>query len=159
MRAVGYRATALAVAAVLGVFVVSVTVVAWRQAGRPPIEPPPAVVAPPDAGGVPRISVADLMKISGGGNALIVDVRDANAFRLRHIAGAIHVPLPDVERRANELRAFARGRLIVTYCSCPTEHSSAEAGFALMKQGVRASVLVGGLSQWVRQGGQTAAGS
>jgi rhodanese-related sulfurtransferase len=160
MRAVRYRATALAVVAVLGVFVVSVTVAAWRQAGRPsPVEPPAPVVTPVDAAGVPRISATDLMRISGGGNALIIDVRGVDAFNLRHIAGAIHVPLPDVERRANELRAFARGRLIVTYCSCPTEHSSAEAGLALMKQGVRVSVLVGGLPEWVRQGGPTAAGS
>ena len=171
MRAVRYRATALAVAAVLGVFVVSVIVVARPgprlaegpaptvvegQTGRPsPVEPAPPV----DAAAVPRISAVDLMRISGGGNVLIVDVRGADAFNLRHIAGAIHVPLPDVERRANELRAFARGRLIVTYCSCPTEHSSAEAGFALMKLGIRVSVLVGGLSEWVRQGGPTAAGS
>ena len=164
MRAVRYRATAPAVAAVLGVFVVSVTVAAWLapgaaegpQAGRSsPIEPPPAVVAPADASGVPRVAAVDLMKM-GGANVLIVDVRGADAFRARHIAGAIHVPLPDVARRANELRAFARGRLIVTYCACPTEHSSAEAGFALMKQGVRASVLVGGLSEWVKQGGPTA---
>ena len=127
MRAVRYRATALAVAAVLGVFVVSVIVVARPgprlaegQTGRPsPVEPAPPV----DAAAVPRISAVDLMRISGGGNVLIVDVRGADAFNLRHIAGAIHVPLPDVERRANELRAFARGRLIVTYCSCPTEHS------------------------------------
>ena len=158
MRAVGCRATALAVAAGVGVFVVSVSVVARRQGGRP-IEPPAPGVAPADAGGVPRLSATDLMKISIGGHALIVDVRGADAFQLRHISGAIHVALPDVERRANELRAFARGRLIVTYCSCPTEHSSAEAGFALMKQGVRASVLVGGLAEWIRQGGQTAAGS
>ncbi|HEX5214415.1 MAG TPA: rhodanese-like domain-containing protein [Vicinamibacterales bacterium] len=160
MRAVRYRATVVSVAAVLGVFVVSVTVAAWRQAGRrPPDEPALPLVVPVDAAGVPRISALDLMRISGGGNVLIVDVRGADAFNLRHIAGAIHVPLPDVERRANELRAFARGRLIVTYCSCPTEHSSAEAGFALMKQGVRVNVLVGGLSEWVRQGGPTAAGS
>ena len=93
MRAVRYRATVLAVAAVLGMFVVSVTAAAWRQAGRPsPVEPAPPVVAPVDAAGVPRISAVDLMRISGGGNALIVDVRGVDAFNLRHIAGAIHVP-------------------------------------------------------------------
>ena len=166
MRAVRYRATALAVAAVLGVFAVSITVVAWPapstvedQTGRPsPTDPPPAVVAPADASGVPRVSAVDLMKMGGGG-VLIVDVRGGEAFHSRHIAGAIHVPLAEVARRANELRAFARGRLIVTYCSCPTEHSSAEAAFALMKQGVRASALVGGLSEWVKQGGPTAGGA
>jgi len=158
MRAVRYRATAPAVVSVLGVLVLSVTVAAWRQAGRPtPVDPPAPVVTPVDAAGVPRISATDLMRV-GGGNALIVDVRGVDAFNLRHIAGAIHVPLPDVERRVNELRAFARGRLIVTYCSCPTEHSSAEAGLALMKLGIRVSLLVGGLSEWVRQGGPTSAG-
>ena len=88
-------------------------------------------------------------------SVLVVDVRDALAFAGGHIAGAIHVPLLDTERRAAEVIKQAKHRTIVTYCSCPAEHSSAEAGWLLMKQGARdVRALVGGYVEWARNGGK-----
>ena len=70
---------------------------------------------------------------------LMIDVRDALAYTGGRIPGAIHVPLLDIDRRAAEVIKQAKGRTIVTYCSCPAEHSSAEAGWVLMKHGARDS--------------------
>jgi rhodanese-related sulfurtransferase len=103
----------------------------------------------------PRVSIGDFRKMHAAGAVLVVDVRDELAYKGGHIPGAISVPLPDVEARAGDIRAKAKDRLIVTYCSCPSEHSSAAAADVLMAHGVsKVSALVGGLPEWVAKGGK-----
>jgi rhodanese-related sulfurtransferase len=86
---------------------------------------------------------------------LVVDVRNALAFEAGRIPGAVHLPLSDVNRRAADLIKQARDRPIVTYCSCPAENSSAEAGWLLLKHGARdVRALVGGYVDWARNGGK-----
>ena len=110
---------------------------------------------PHDSSAVVRVSQDDFRKLHASESVLVVDVRDALAFAGGHIAGAIHVPLLDTERRAAEVIKQAKDRTIVTYCSCPAEHSSAEAGWLLMKHGARdVRALVGGYVEWARNGGK-----
>ena len=110
---------------------------------------------PQDSSAVVRVSQDDFRKLHASESVLVVDVREALAFAGGHIAGAVHVPLLDTERRAAEVIKQAKDRTIVTYCSCPAEHSSAEAGWLLMKHGARdVRALVGGYVEWARNGGK-----
>lgn len=110
---------------------------------------------PQDPSAVVRVSQDEFAKLHASASALVVDVRDALAFSGGHIPGAIHVPLLDIDRRAAEVIKQANDRTIVTYCSCPAEHSSAEAGWLLMKHGARdVRALVGGYVEWARNGGK-----
>jgi len=103
---------------------------------------------------VPRVSLEDFRKLHAAGQVFVVDVRSEAAFNSGHIPGAMSIPLDDVERRVDEIRAKAKDRPIVTYCSCPAEHSAAEAGLRLSRQGLKnVSALAGGYTEWVFSGG------
>ncbi len=99
---------------------------------------------------VPRISVDTLHAY--GNAVLVVDVRDVDTFQSGHIPGAINVPLAEVAARADEIRRAAKDRPIVTYCSCPAEHTSAEAARQLIGRGVPARALTGGFPAWLGKG-------
>ena len=63
---------------------------------------------------VPRISVEELKERLDSGEAIVIaDSRSANAFEIRHIAGAISVPETDVESHLDELPLDQE---IVFYC-------------------------------------------
>jgi 3-mercaptopyruvate sulfurtransferase SseA len=66
------------------------------------------------AADVRRISASELHAAQAAGQALIVDVRSAEAFDALHIRGAISVPLEEVGARAGEL---PREKLVATYCT------------------------------------------
>ena len=97
----------------------------------------------------------DFQRLYDKGEVLVVDVRDRASYEQGRIAGAIHLPLDEIAARAPEVRRLARGRMVVTYCSCPSEASSVRAARALGEHGVRAQALVGGYRGWVDAGGQT----
>lgn len=63
---------------------------------------------------VPRISVVDARARHEAGTALFVDVRSEEAFATSHIAGAISLPLSQLEERYQEL---PREREIITICT------------------------------------------
>jgi rhodanese-related sulfurtransferase len=111
-------------------------------------------VDPTDPLTVPRITLDAFRPLQAAGRVLVIDVRETLAFAGGHIPGALNVPLSSMENRADDIRRLAGDRAIVTYCTCPSEHSSAEAGlilFAHHAKDVRA--LVGGYGEWVKQGG------
>jgi rhodanese-related sulfurtransferase len=108
-----------------------------------------------DATSVPRITQDEFRALHADGRAYVVDVRVAVSYVAGRIPGAASVPLDEVLGRADEILALAGDRTIVTYCSCPSEHTSAQAGLILLARGgkdVRA--LVGGYIDWVRNGGK-----
>jgi len=64
---------------------------------------------------VPRVTAEALKaRLDAGEAILVVDVRSAEAYRAEHIAGAVHIPLAEVERRLAE---FPKDRDIVFYCT------------------------------------------
>ncbi len=79
---------------------------------------------------VPRITPAQAQQMIAGGNALVVDVRDAMEVQQSgRVAGAVHVPRGMLEFRADPEsathdRAFARDKTIILYCG-----SGGRAGF------------------------------
>jgi len=94
---------------------------------------------------VPRVQPAELQRLLAKKQAVLVDVRSAQAFAAGHLEGAISAPAREIEAQAASLRKIAGSRRLVLYCSCPFEHSAAEAAVALARLGLtRVSVLAGG---------------
>ena len=94
---------------------------------------------------VPRVQPAELQRLMARNQVLLIDVRSEQAFAAGHLDGALHVPAREIEARASTLRKQAGSRQIVLYCSCPFEHTAAEAAVALTRLGLRkVSVLAGG---------------
>ncbi|MFW5683354.1 MAG: rhodanese-like domain-containing protein [Spirochaetota bacterium] len=81
------------------------------------------------------------------GDAVMIDVRDEASYVEAHIAGALLVPLGQVGAFAEPLAA--RGRTLITYCSCPAEETSIAAASELIARGVDdVLVLRGGIRGW-----------
>ncbi|MEO5719592.1 MAG: VTT domain-containing protein [Chthoniobacterales bacterium] len=98
---------------------------------------------------VARITVDDLRRKQENGEPLmVVDLR--SELDLKNdpfvIAGALRLPLHDLERRHSEI---PRDRDIVLYCSCPNEVTSARTAWLLQKRGIeRVRPLAGGIEAW-----------
>ncbi len=63
---------------------------------------------------VPRIEVGDLLQKLEGKQVTLIDVRDADSYRARHIPGAMHIPLSFI---AGEVPYLPKDKPIVTYCT------------------------------------------
>lgn len=100
----------------------------------------------------------DFQRLYEKGEVLVVDVRDQASYEKGRIAGAIHLGIDEVAARATEVRRLADSRMVVTYCSCPSESSSLRVAQALGEHGVPAQALIGGYHGWVDAGGRTARG-
>jgi hypothetical protein len=65
---------------------------------------------------VPRMSIETAKVAREGGAAIMVDVRSPSAFEASHIAGAVSVPLGEIERNPTGL-TLAKDDWIITYCT------------------------------------------
>lgn len=80
--------------------------------------------------------------------AILVDVRETGEWKSGHIAGAIHIPLGQLSRRAGEID---RTREVIAVCLSGSR--SASAARSLEKLGfANVSSLAGGMSAWQRRG-------
>lgn len=89
-----------------------------------PAAAPPAAAptAAPPASSVADIPYPEIKRVSPGDaraalelkQAVIVDVRDADSYASKHIAGAINIPLSELEARLKELDP---NQWIITYCT------------------------------------------
>jgi rhodanese-related sulfurtransferase len=83
------------------------------------------------------------------GEVTLLDVRPAEEYRAAHIAGALSVPLEDLE---SQLARLAKKREIVAYCRGPYCVLAPEAVRVLRARGYRAVVLSDGVAEWRAQG-------
>lgn len=72
----------------------------------------PPKVAPTD--GIRRITVVELRDLLEKNEAVVIDVRNKEAYDVAHIQGAKLMPVADTLNHINEL---PKDKLIVTYCS------------------------------------------
>lgn len=63
---------------------------------------------------IPRVSLEDARAALDLGSAIFVDVRSVEAYQGGHIAGAINIPLAELESRLGELDP---NQWIITYCT------------------------------------------
>ena len=89
------------------------------------------------------------------GEVTVLDVRPAEEYRAAHIAGAVSVPLKQLESR---LAAVPKDREVVAYCRGPYCVLAPEAVTLLRSRGYRAVVLSDGVAEWRAQGLPVAAG-
>lgn len=65
---------------------------------------------------VPRISLEEAKAALESGAAVVVDVRPPDAFAASHVAGAVNIPLLEIERNAEGL-TLDKDQWIITYCT------------------------------------------
>jgi 3-mercaptopyruvate sulfurtransferase SseA len=90
--------------------------VAVTQVQGPSITKQPQGDIPQTEADVPRISVKDAKAALDGGKAIIVDVRSAESYAAGHAAGAISIPLSEIEANPAGL-GLDKEQWIITYCT------------------------------------------
>lgn len=106
--------------------------------------------APSPSDGIRRVTVNELHDAIARGEAVVLDVRPKSQYDAGHIKGTLWIPDNEISTRFNEV---PRDKLIATYCSCPTEHSSVRAAQRLKEKGItNTAALVGGYMAWQNAG-------
>ncbi|WP_409186266.1 ArsR/SmtB family transcription factor [Amycolatopsis sp. VS8301801F10] len=95
-----------------------------------------------------------LMDRIEAGDALVLDVRPENEFEAGHIAGAVSVPLDELEDRLSELPADQE---VVAYCRGEFCVLSYKAVRLLRARGRKARRMSGGMLEWRSEGRAIAA--
>ena len=105
---------------------------------------------------IPRITAEELKKMIDKGEAVVtVDTRDSGSYDAGHIKGAVNIyydPTSDPMTRQMMLIALPMDKLIVTYCDCTDDASSANMAEELYQLGYdrdKIKVLSGGSLRWV----------
>jgi rhodanese-related sulfurtransferase len=83
------------------------------------------------------------------GEVTLLDVRPPEEYRAAHIAGAVSVPLKELEAR---LAGLPKTREIVAYCRGPYCVLAPDAVKLLRARGYQAEVLEDGVSEWRARG-------
>jgi rhodanese-related sulfurtransferase len=110
-----------------------------------------AVEARPDlVQGSERVTALELaQELASPGAPLVLDVRGDGEYADRHLEGSVHIPLPQLRRRAGEL---PRDRRIVVHCAAG--YRSSMAASILVQEGFGAvRDLVGGIGAWEKAAG------
>ena len=102
-----------------------------------------AYLGEPDA--LEPLSRDELLRRVEAGDVVVVDVRPATEYAAGHIAGAISVPLEELEARLAELPP---GREVVAYCRGPFCALGPQGVATLRRQGRRARRLADGFPEW-----------
>ena len=100
---------------------------------------------------VPRITIDELKALMDRNAVLVIDVRDPESFKQGRIPGAVNVDYTQVLEESDRFKN--EKRVIVTYCACAREMTSARAAVDLAARGIPgAKALVGGWDEWVQRG-------
>ena len=106
---------------------------------------------------VPKISPQDAAALIGGGNVLVVDVRDGLELQSTgKVQGAKHIPRGILEFRADPEsqyhdKAFEHDKTVLVYCA--SGGRSALAGKTLQDMGYKDVRNLGAFKDWVESGG------
>ena len=96
----------------------------------------------------PNIKIADVQKkINAKNNILLLDVRTATEFDgpLSHIAGAVLLPIQELEQRVDELNEHKEKEIIVI---CRSGNRSQTGTRILISHGFNAVNMLGGMKAW-----------
>lgn len=99
---------------------------------------------------VPRITIADAKKAYDAGTAVLVDTHSKEMYDNEHITSAINVPFNEMD---SYLDKVPKDKVMITYCSCPAENTSAAvADRAIAKGRKDVFALQGGTNAWKSAG-------
>jgi rhodanese-related sulfurtransferase len=100
--------------------------------------------------GIPRVYPRELTNLINKQDAVVIDVRDPNAFARGHILGSINIPHTQMDTSIEKLEQY-RGRPIVVVCA--NGQTSPQEGTKLRHKGFEnVSFLSGGISAWKEDG-------
>jgi rhodanese-related sulfurtransferase len=97
------------------------------------------------ADGLEPVEKEELLRRARGRDIVVLDVRPPAEYAAGHIAGAVSMPLAELEKRLKELPP---GRRVVAYCRGPYCVLAAEAVKLLRRRGVEALRLKEGYPEW-----------
>ncbi|RTZ59283.1 MAG: rhodanese-like domain-containing protein [Gammaproteobacteria bacterium] len=98
---------------------------------------------------IDMISVADVPRLTGHDNAVLVDVREDKEYKAGHIPDALSVPLSGLSKNISKLEKYKNKPLIL---SCRTHNRSLRAATILSRQGFEdLKVLHGGFMAWQKE--------
>jgi len=101
----------------------------------------------------PTLGVTDLkQRLDSHQDVLVLDVRTAEDFvgEQHHIAGAINIPLEELDQRLAELSEFQKRPIVIV---CRTDRRSARAAQLLARKGYAdVHVVKGGMTDWNERG-------
>ena len=96
------------------------------------------------------ISAQEAANLQTEKKAIIIDVREDSEWQAEHIAGAIHIPLKQLEERLAELKPYQNEKIIT---QCRSGMRSAKAAELLQSSGFNNVYnMEGGLNAWQKQG-------
>ena len=84
-------------------------------------------------------------KVKTSKNVILLDVRTAAERKQQHIKGSFHIPLQEINTRANELDKFKDKEII---CYCRSGNRSVTAAAKLKKKGFNSANMRGGIIRW-----------
>ncbi len=100
--------------------------------------------------GIQSILPKEAAKMFSSGEAVIIDVREKNEWDEKHIPGAIHIPLAQLNNHLPELEKF-RDKPVITQCR--SGRRSAQAAVMLKNAGFKDIYnLEGGIIAWEKEG-------
>jgi rhodanese-related sulfurtransferase/DNA-binding transcriptional ArsR family regulator len=108
-----------------------------------------------DRSAVETVRMEDLIKRARSREVVILDTRPTNEYLSGHIAGAISVPVDDLQRH---LRQLAKDKEYVAYCRGPYCVYADRAVEILRSKGRRARRLLEGFPEWKAAGLPVAVG-
>lgn len=89
--------------------------------------------------------------VANNADTLVVDVRTPGEFETAHVAGAINIPLDQVDAHLRRIVSDAGGTLILV---CQSGGRAQQAASKLASAGLHdVAVMAGGMSAWVAAGG------
>lgn len=95
--------------------------------------------------GAKRLNPTEVTQLINHQDAIVIDIRPLDAFKSGHIVGAISLPLAELENKLNKLEKY-KTKPIILVCAAGIDSSRASA--VLMKQGLTAFILAGGIRSW-----------
>lgn len=95
------------------------------------------------------LAVEELLQRAKDGLVTVLDVRPPEEFAAGHVAGAINIPLADLEQLASQL---SLDKEIVAYCRGPYCVLAYDAVAKLRAKGLRARRLENGYPEWKQAG-------
>jgi len=105
--------------------------------------------------GADPVQMGELLKRARSKQVVILDTRPASEYAAGHIAGAISVPVDDLQRRLQQL---TKDKLYVAYCRGPYCVYADRAVELLRASGRRARRLLDGFPEWRAAGLPVAGG-
>lgn len=95
--------------------------------------------------GTARLTPAQAIQHINRNNAVVVDIRNQDAFKTGHIVGAVCIPLNELTEKSKKIEKF-KNRPIVLVCATGLE--SPKAAAILRKDNDQIYILGGGIRGW-----------